>query len=169
MSEHTDHRISTREADAAPHVERTSWPAAEETRLRILINSGQSAGAAARVLNTEFGTRRSRNAIIGKVHRLGLQMLGVGRNDRQDHQGPRRRPAVTVQHIVEVASPSGTNNIPDVTPAAVNDKKPVALFDLKPRSCHWPIAGMLYCGRRAREGSAYCPEHHMRIYVTARK
>lgn len=42
----------------------------------------------------------------------------------------------------------------------------VALLDLKPSDCRFPIDG-LFCAAERREGSSYCDHHHGLAYVTA--
>jgi hypothetical protein len=41
----------------------------------------------------------------------------------------------------------------------------IALMDLKPTQCRFPLAGGLYCGHGTEAGRSYCPEHHKLCYV----
>ena len=49
------------------------WTEERNSRLRVLHSEGLSASQIARALNAEFGMDKTRNAIIGKLHRFGLK------------------------------------------------------------------------------------------------
>lgn len=51
-----------------------SWPAARVTKLRNLARGGRSAAAIADRLNKDGGPPLTRNAVIGKAHRIGVQL-----------------------------------------------------------------------------------------------
>jgi hypothetical protein len=57
-----------------------AWPAAKVERLRALVKAGKSAGEMAKELKT------TRNAVLGKLDRLGI-LLGGG---KRHHAEPRR-------------------------------------------------------------------------------
>lgn len=56
----------------------TPYCQAESDYIRTLWNKGQSATEVAAAVNQRFGRRRSRNAVIGFIHRSGLQRRGRG-------------------------------------------------------------------------------------------
>ena len=129
----------------------------------------------------------TRNAVIGKVHRLGL----AGRATTSRMRSPRLRhrigqtpmrpaPAARIQYrthgntalkpvfapveqrmpaLALVPSPIEDLNIPPVLR--------VNLLDLKECMCRWPIGDpqsddFHFCGRHKASGGSYC-EHHARI------
>lgn len=56
----------------------TPYCQAESDYIRTLWNKGKSASEVAVAVNQRFGRRRSRNAVIGHIHRLGLARRGRG-------------------------------------------------------------------------------------------
>jgi GcrA cell cycle regulator len=147
---------------------RGGWDAATVEVLTRLWSAGDlSASAIARRLGV------TRNAVLGKVHRLGLSNRRpghVGRTPRPKPE-PRRAPAArkatdrppraqsaprsAVQTDAATAPmPSPLEDLPGLVPH---------LEDLSPRACHWPCGdpaqdGFCFCGREADPGP-YCPTH----------
>lgn len=136
----------------------SSWTEGRIETLTRLWRDGQSASAIARALG---GT--TRNAVIGKVHRLGLSGRAVPtrpgvrrpRTPKPERRIPRSRWAP--------ARPA---------PLAVLDDAPaLGLTDtasIRPHACRWPIgdpkaAGFALCGRPAVRG-AYCAPHGQIAY-----
>jgi GcrA cell cycle regulator len=113
----------------------------------------------------------TRNAVIGKVHRLGLSARGAGasqpRRTRPAHPVKPRRatpgrpwpkppgPAAPRVSFVE-APPDGPGLIACMT-------------ELRGPVCKWPIGdplapGFTFCGRRVEGAGPYCPGHHRRAH-----
>jgi hypothetical protein len=139
-----------------PHVERTFWPEAHKARLLELVAEGHSAGSAARVLASETGVKRSRNACIGLINRMGLAFQSRGRANQY--------PQVPAQAAVPM------NNGAHVPSAAPFNG--ITLFELHARGCHFPINNgppFLYCGAPKNGSSAYCLTHHQVVFVPVRK
>jgi GcrA cell cycle regulator len=57
---------------------------------------------------------------------------------------------------------------PKPKPEAIAVAKPIALIDLKPHHCRWPVAGAgattLFCGGNAHAGHPYCAAHCRMAY-----
>ena len=110
----------------------------------------------------------SRNAVIGKVHRLGIAgRTATIRNPRPRHTLPSRPklrvPMISPRCLVKAAV-SVFDDPPELGPAP-NGR--VTLLDLKKNMCRWPIGdpmekGFHFCGRRKSPGGPYC-EHHAAI------
>ena len=140
-----------------------SWTDERVETLRKLWGEGLSASQIA----TELGGV-SRNAVIGKVHRLGLE----ARNKPADEKGD-DAPVVddTAPEVVEETSaPLEAAN--DAGPAPeFEDDEDVApiplklkLTELTERTCKWPIGDPMhddfhFCGHDADEGRPYCEYH----------
>jgi GcrA cell cycle regulator len=106
----------------------------------------------------EFGV--SRNAILGKVFRLGL--IGTRKASRhptaQIKAKAPRRPAWN--------PPKPDPIIVDETPDAP-EFLCLGLLELTPKQCHYPHGdGVPYafCGQPVRDGSSYCGYHHALAY-----
>ncbi len=140
------------------------WTEERVGALKKLWLEGQSASQIAKAL----GGGVTRNAVIGKVHRLGLSgRAAPSQPVRTTFRTPRPRPQPTVQ-------PSAPRRIEAVQPrvAAPVQPAPVVAPDLPGTAtvltlgahmCKWPIGdpgsdGFSFCGRRAAEG-VYCVEH----------
>jgi GcrA cell cycle regulator len=149
----------------------SAWPPARIAQLTALFHSGLSASAIAEKL----GGGLSKNAVIGKLHRLGLTT--GARPCRVRSRGgtpgrPRSKP-------VQPSMPSVRCRVPDpaVPPPTVplsppeSGYGPVTILGLRDgttRQCRWPLglpgAEMLYCGAATMNGSSWCPHHHARVW-----
>ena len=107
----------------------------------------------------------TRNAVIGKVHRLGLS----GRAKSPSSAAPRPRKARQHQHMMRVSRPSARGNTAlahaydldaQAEPELVDNVVPMGqrrtLLELTEETCRWPIgdpgqADFFFCG-----GPAYC-------------
>ena len=106
----------------------------------------------------------TRNAVIGKVHRLGLSGRGAPSAPRaivprQTRQQPLRRAAPSRPAKRVDRDTINALAVPD-QPGLIDD-----LVDLGPHACRWPIGdpkrpGFSFCGRRADR--RYCAAHAAR-------
>jgi len=154
-----------------------SWTDERVELLKKLWADGLSASQIA----TKLG-EVTRNAVIGKVHRLGL--AGRATTSRIRTSRPRTNIALfparssQVQYrtfgntALKVAPQPQERKIASVIPLrAIPELEPapeglVKLTDLKECMCHWPIGdpmeeGFHFCGRKS-SGVPYC-EHHAAI------
>jgi len=140
------------------------WTEDRVGALKKLWLEGQSASQIAK----QLGGGVTRNAVIGKVHRLGLSgRAAPSQPARATFRPSRPRPAQPTQ------APSAPRRIEAVQPRAVSAPSvPVPMPDLPGTAtvmtlgahmCKWPIGDpssteFSFCGRRASEG-VYCVEH----------
>jgi len=130
-----------------------TWSDDRVTALKVLWQSGASASQIARQLGGV-----TRNAVIGKVHRLGL-------SGRATPARPGRAPRTSSPHAARPArSPPPLRPQPRVAvPVAPEGVGLVAdMSRLQPHMCKWPIgdpksADFSFCGRAA--DGPYCPSH----------
>ena len=148
-----------------------TWSDDRVEQLKKLWESGLSASQIA----AELGNV-TRNAVIGKVHRLGLS----GRAKAPSTAAPRQRKARLAQHMMRVARPVARGNTalahafevemePD--PISYDNVVPMSqrlsLLELNEATCHWPVGDpsspeFFFCGGKALPGLPYCA-HHSRI------
>jgi GcrA cell cycle regulator len=125
----------------------------------------------------------TRNAVIGKVHRLGL--AGRATTSRVRNARPRSNIALFPARSAQVQYRTFGNaalktsvqpqerRVPSIVPLrALPELEPapegiITLADLKETMCHWPVGdpmeeGFHFCGRRKSSGVPYC-EHHAAI------
>lgn len=133
------------------------------------------AGLSASQIAAELGNI-TRNAVIGKVHRLGLS----GRAKSPSSSAPRQRKVRPAQQMMRINRPVSRGNTalaqafeveaePD--PIAYDNVVPMSqrlnLLQLNENTCHWPVgdpssADFFFCGGKALDSLPYCA-HHSRV------
>src|SRR5580704_4323380 len=133
-----------------------NWSDDRVEQLKTLWTEGLSASQIARALGGV-----TRNAVIGKVHRLGL----AGRASPSRAERPR------------VSVPMAPSMRTHVRPPPVVEEDPLQLADgnfatvltISDRMCRWPIGDPAatefhFCGRSPKAGSPYCEAHARKAY-----
>jgi GcrA cell cycle regulator len=160
-----------------------SWTDERVELLKQHWTEGKSASQIAALL----GPGLTRNAVIGKVHRLGLS----GRAKSPGLASPRPRPSSPQR----AAAPRMASAVPRITrgatalaiaPQALADAEPeafesvvvpmslrVTIIELKEAMCRWPLgdpatAEFRYCGSPAPSGP-YCAYHGSLAYQPAQE
>ncbi|HZP68571.1 MAG TPA: GcrA family cell cycle regulator [Pseudolabrys sp.] len=137
---------------------RETWTAERIAQLR----SGVSAGLTCAQIADAIGV--SRNAVIGKLNRLGLSRGRSPAAPRPRNGGSLRRPQVLTQRLMLKAIFASAPVADDVVSA-----EPCSLLNLAPRKCRWPIggaaaAGFTFCGNATVDGMSYCAGHARMAY-----
>ena len=159
-----------------------SWTEERVSALKKLWAEGHSASQIAKQLGGV-----TRNAVIGKVHRLGLSGRAtpsrpVKRPPRLARPKPRVMPDGSVkvpapQVPERVAEPRTAIERPVVTaplpPLTLADGEPATILTLRDSMCKWPNGDpadpkFAFCGRKADCGP-YCAEHAKVAFQPARK
>ena len=165
-----------------------SWTDERVELLKKLWTEGLSASQIA----GRLGAGVTRNAVIGKVHRLNLS----GRVQQQRTAQPRTPRKQREPSLAPRAGGSGGGGMPSmptagntalkpmmraethVRPASLPEPQPLRLVDLpkdgrvtilhlSDKTCKWPIGDpgseeFCFCGHGPRDGSPYC-EYHARL------
>ena len=119
----------------------------------------------------------TRNAVIGKVHRLGLS----GRAKSPSSAAPRPRKARTSGHMLRVQRPQIRGNTalaydyqeepePELIEIPIEQRK--TLLQLTEKSCHWPVGDpgsteFFFCGGESANDQHYCSFHSRIAYQPA--
>lgn len=132
-----------------------SWTDERIALLRELWDKGLSASQIA----TELGGV-TRNAVIGKAHRMGLSSRPSPVKGEQTKQA-----AAVATAAPAAARPAAPRK--QVEKKATKQK--VTLLDLTDRMCKWPSghpgdADFHFCGKTAEAGLPYCAEHCAQAY-----
>ncbi|HML07476.1 MAG TPA: GcrA family cell cycle regulator [Xanthobacteraceae bacterium] len=145
-----------------------SWTDERVELLKKLWSDGLSASQIA----AELGGI-TRNAVIGKVHRLGLS----GRAKSASSAAPRQRKARASSHMLRMARASIRGNTAlahayefeaEATPELIENIIPIGqrrtLLELTEQTCRWPIGDpgsgeFFFCGGKTVEGLPYCAYH----------
>jgi GcrA cell cycle regulator len=119
----------------------------------------------------------TRNAVIGKVHRLGLSgRAAPSQPARPVFKAPRparpaattvpapRRPPPQPQTVHEVAPVAATPHQPPALARQPEERGVATVLTLGAHMCKWPIGDpatddFSFCGRRSSEEGPYCVEH----------
>lgn len=164
------------------------WSVEDDATLRALTDQGFPASHIGKVLG------RSRNAVLGRRHRLGL--VGSSIIKSVDGKRVRRKPKAPASIISE--RPKGTPSllpvpkaealpiiektpVVEVVPEPVEARGPVTIDGLAFMSCRWPLwahkqkptAESLYCGEtravRGRSLLTYCAKHSAMAFTPVEK
>ena len=139
-----------------------AWTDERISLLRTSWESGMTASQIAEAL----GEGVSRNAVIGKAHRLGLEArpspVKMGEVIETVVEGV----AAAVGGVVVGAVAAVARPVPKRPSRAVVPPKPAktTLLDLNEKVCKWPIGhpgetDFHFCGKAAQTGFPYCTEH----------
>ncbi len=119
----------------------------------------------------------TRNAVIGKVHRLGLSGRATpSQPQRTVFKAPRApRPAVSAssaaapRRAIEPSMPSQP-----IQPYIAEEPGTATVLTLGAHMCKWPIGdpssdGFTFCGRRSDREGPYCQDHARVAYQPQQK
>lgn len=155
------------------------WTEERVELLGKLWGDGLSASQIAGVL----GGGVTRNAVIGKVHRLGL--AGRAKSGGQPAASRKPKPRSATEpgleagpvHAEEEAGPEPGLRVPAAAPApvqavAIPISQRVSILDLRETMCRWPIGDPTspdfgFCGGRSVTGLPYCADHCRIAYQPA--
>ena len=143
------------------------WTPEKIKELRRLWAKGLSSGDIGRLLGV------SKNAIVGKVHRLELEsrpspILG-GKEEIPDP--PKKTVSKKATKSAKKTAPSKKAT---EKKTIEEEKEGTQLVDLTPNSCRWPMgdpknADFVFCGKKVVPGKIYCAEHCAVAYSTLLK
>ena len=130
-----------------------SWTDEKVTKLKELWSKGHTASQIAEKLGDT-----TRNAVIGKAHRLNLEARAPSKQSssvKQENKSPRRNPQ-TMSRKSKFQSILLDKNF--------EPEKPTSLENLNETTCKWPIGhpdeeSFYFCGRTPEGEFPYCKLH----------
>lgn len=143
-----------------------TWTAARIEELRACLDRGMTCSQIAAAIGV------SRNAVIGKIHRLGLSSgRPAGAPTRANCPPRARHPrGPTQRRLLRLAyAHAPVDEI--MSSMVVISTHPCSLIDIGAHQCRWPIGDpartdFLFCGNDAIGGFAYCLGHARMAYRT---
>lgn len=111
----------------------------------------------------------TRNAVIGKVHRLGLPPRAPTPKRQARPSKPRTR--IIFGNIRSWKAIDPTPEPVAIDDAAIPHSQRRTLMELTPATCRWPIgqgADVFFCGGGVEEDRPYCSPHCARAYQSGR-
>jgi len=154
----------------------TPWTKEEEAALAKMYESTRlSFAQMATRINLQFRNSRSRNALIGKINRLGMRDLRPamprGTNDHVRPRKPQSPPPKPVGNSEIKSVPvlgTITSTLFACEPIEEVPRDGILIAELNHTTCRWPLGPTLqkppyeYCGRRVLDGRSWCTVHHAR-------
>lgn len=141
------------------------WTEERVERLRNCINAGLTCSQIA----GEIGM--SRNAVIGKIHRLGLSQGRPAAAPARLRPPRVRRPRRTQRELLRVvfAQMPTLAKQATVEPDPIENAQHRSLVELGQHMCRWPIndpgnADFRFCGNDSIAGFSYCAAHARMAY-----
>jgi GcrA cell cycle regulator len=143
-----------------------TWTPDRIEQLRSCVAAGMTCSAIAAAIGV------TRNAVIGKIHRLGLsggRPAGAPARASTNCPPRARHPrAPTQRRLLRLAyAQASLDEI--MSDVAVISLHPCSLVDIDPHQCRWPIgdpaaANFVFCGNEAITGFTYCLGHARMAY-----
>jgi GcrA cell cycle regulator len=161
-----------------PATRNTPWPEEQTEKLRNLV---LDPNMTASKIAIELGDGLTRHAVIGKIHRLGLQnnIWGKGQKNgrprKTNHRGQSAQSKQTALYftkrkrlrvlLVEPASSQFPNVEPSAFDNAIPQEQRKTLMQLNGHTCRWPVGypgepNFFFCG--ALTDTTYCDYHTTR-------
>lgn len=144
-----------------------TWTPARVEQLQSFVVAGLSCSQIA----VQIGV--TRNAVIGKIHRLGLSPVrppgATARNCPPRARDPR---AASPRRRLRLLWSDGAATAEAEAPVVVESAKPCSLLDLAQGKCRWPVSDtgnggttdFVFCGNAAIDGLSYCAGHARMAY-----
>ena len=153
------------------------WPAHVRRDLRRMWRSGMSARQIAEALNARHGLTLTRNAVIGKLWRMGLRHEArqgtVRRHRRRVVSATRRRRHRPVRRQAPVKMQAApTPERKRTAPAPTSARRGITdIMQLKPGMCRWvdgDRGAWVWCGAPT-DGGSWCEYHRAIVFRKAKE
>jgi len=141
-----------------------TWTAERIEQLRQHVVSGLTCSQIA----AEIGV--TRNAVIGKIHRLGLSpSRSPGAPPRSFAPRERRPRLATPRRLLRLVGAESSGGDTALAFAPVESANRCSLLEIAADACHWPLgdphaADFAFCGNTAVPGLSYCVGHARMAY-----
>ena len=160
-----------------------SWTDERIAILKKLWKDGKSAAEIAKTLSKGV----TRNAVIGKAHRMGLSgrpspiKKSTSKSGKKSAKSSKKK-INEVKRDKKLIAPSSKGKLAtsskETTKSGKSKKEDlppsggVSLLDLTERMCKWPIGDpreedFTFCGRNSDGGTPYCPTHAAMAYQSS--
>ena len=141
-----------------------TWTAERIEQLRNCVITGLTCSQIA----AEIGV--TRNAVIGKIHRLGLAPGRPAAASARSCPPRVRRPRLSSQrHMLRLMYTGAPCATAEEAAAPIDSSQRCSLVELKQGKCRWPVgdpdtADFAFCGNEAMTGFSYCAGHARMAY-----
>jgi GcrA cell cycle regulator len=126
----------------------------------------------------ELGGGISRNAVIGKLHRLGLS--NAYSTVHKENRRPRKTRDKTNRKTIRIVKANGNSRQMRLMESPETDlqalrcvevvPRNISLLDLEPGECRYPYgdSNFTFCGHPSAEGYSYCAPHAVLSWTETR-
>lgn len=147
-----------------------SWSASIVNKMKVLFDKGMS--------TAEIGKRLgfSKNAIVGKINRLGWNQQATKSKDKQSPKKPAQPAVKKTKPVAKKPIAKPAVKAPAKAEARTAERQrtgseiekfmnhSAGLMSLRPDQCRWPIGSpdsdnFHFCGEKVFTGKPYCFEH----------
>ena len=139
------------------------------------LKAGWEGGKTASQIAEQLGEGVTRNAVIGKAHRLGLESRPSPVKAGEDTEAAVVTRAATVAPVPPAAAAPPAVAAPVAArpvakkPARTGKAAKTSLLDLNEKICKWPIghpgdSDFHFCGKPSQAGFPYCTEQCLQAY-----
>jgi GcrA cell cycle regulator len=146
-----------------------TWTPERVEQLRSCVVNGLTCSQIA----AEIGV--TRNAIIGKIHRLGLKPLRSPGTPARTCPPRTASPRFSQRNLLRLMFAEAPSLAADQTtdPDSIESTQRCSLLDLAAGKCRWPVADpvgdcrgadFVFCGNEAVTGFSYCAGHARMAY-----
>ena len=133
-----------------------SWTPEREEKLKELWKKGHTASQIATLIGST-----TRNAVIGKAHRLNLEARAVSKKTSSARTSTESstKPEIKTQRLGRKAKFKAL-----LLDKSFEPENPIKLEELTDETCRWPIGhpfeeNFYFCGRKSLEKLPYCKLH----------
>ena len=140
-----------------------NWTPEQDATLRTAAEAGWSASEIA----ATYFPGKSRNAIIGRLHRTGIMLAKVSHDGKSKHsRAGRPRTANYRDRTPKASKPAKSISQPQMQ---LFSPKSVSFAELDLSHCRYIIGepngtDTVYCGCQVKLGMSYCPHHAGKCY-----
>ena len=122
------------------------------------------------MMSAKFNMNIGRNAVIGKLHRLGINVAGhknvnAAKPRQERHREYKRRDKLVDLSRDYIQRSSGVQKYEGEAVMKEEPAVPVTIHELTECTCRWPLGEFaarppyMYCGATPISGAPYCEEH----------
>jgi len=151
------------------------WTEEAELLLRELWMKGYSAARCSGVLYTQASFRVSRNAVLGKLWRMGFRREDQPKEDKPPEVKRKIEPRLSTPRNTRFVSPTPLPSTfpPDSTWEPLEGVTPVYLCDASSTQCRWPVEvapdAHFVCGAEKDVVASYCAVHNKMAWTPLTK
>lgn len=131
-----------------------------------------SEGYSASQIAQHLGGGMTRNAVIGKVHRLGISARSPKEKPQNTPNPPPHQTLDKEERKKKPLQNATVTPLPLRKEPSQEPNQPCSLLELTDKTCRWPVGesnqgAFQFCGCLPTDSSPYCPTHTRQAFQTS--